>query len=70
MAVVKNKTTERGREFWSHVESIASQVRSSEQVCLKRSTGDGSFQSAGSGSNENVLNCSSESDDAEGSSRK
>ena len=27
MALVKNKTTERGREFWSHVESIADQVR-------------------------------------------
>jgi hypothetical protein len=27
MAVVKNKLTERTREFWSHVESIAEQVR-------------------------------------------
>jgi hypothetical protein len=44
MAVVKNKTTQRGREFWSHVESIASQVRSGESVPIKRSTVDGSFQ--------------------------
>jgi hypothetical protein len=27
MAVVKNKTSERNREFWSHVESVAKQVR-------------------------------------------
>jgi len=27
MAVIKNKATERNREFWSHVESIAKQVR-------------------------------------------
>ena len=27
MAVVKNKLTEPTREFWSHVESIAEQVR-------------------------------------------
>jgi hypothetical protein len=44
MAVVKNKTTQRGQEFWSHVESIASQVRSSESVPIRRSTVDGSFR--------------------------
>jgi hypothetical protein len=27
MAVIKNKTSERNREFWSHVESVAKQVR-------------------------------------------
>lgn len=26
MKVVKNKTTERGREFWGHVEAISAQV--------------------------------------------
>jgi hypothetical protein len=26
MAVVKNKVTEGGREFWSHVESVAQEV--------------------------------------------
>jgi hypothetical protein len=27
MALIKNKTTRSGREFWAHVESVASQVR-------------------------------------------
>jgi hypothetical protein len=27
MAVIKNKTNERNRAFWSHVESVAKQVR-------------------------------------------
>jgi len=29
VAVIKNKSTERNREFWSHVESVAAQSRSS-----------------------------------------
>ncbi len=28
MAVVKNKSTEENREFWSHVEAVANEVRS------------------------------------------
>lgn len=27
MSVVKNKSTDRDREFWSHVEAVASQAR-------------------------------------------
>jgi hypothetical protein len=58
MAVVKNKTTQRGQEFWSHVESIASQVRSSESVSIRRSTVDGSFRPGNTV--ERVRDCSSE----------
>jgi hypothetical protein len=32
MAVVKNKSTERSREFWSHVESIAQQSRTNDST--------------------------------------
>ena len=31
MAVVKNMSTEVNREFWSHVEAIAAQVRSNTE---------------------------------------
>jgi hypothetical protein len=31
MAVVKNLSTERSREFWSHVERIAAQVRNNTE---------------------------------------
>jgi hypothetical protein len=41
MAVVKNKTTERTREFWSHVESIAEQVRCNEAARFSRTRADG-----------------------------
>jgi hypothetical protein len=58
MAVVKNKTTQRGQEFWSHVESIASQVRSSESAPTRRSTMDGSFRTGDKG--EKVQDRSSE----------
>lgn len=56
MAVVKNKTTERGREFWSHVESIASQVRNSERIDLKLSNADGSCNEVDDTQGENLRN--------------
>jgi hypothetical protein len=34
--VVKNKTTVRDREFWSHVETVASQSRSIRQRSLSQ----------------------------------
>lgn len=66
MAVVKNKTTPRGREFWSHVESIASQAPNSERVSMRRSAED-LLQSAGDGPNKDALSCAGESDNEESS---
>jgi hypothetical protein len=34
MAVVKNKTTPEGREFWRHVETIAQQVRRRRMITI------------------------------------
>lgn len=36
MAVIKNKTTEANRAFWSHVETIAEQVRSNPDCASSR----------------------------------
>jgi hypothetical protein len=43
MAVVKNKSTDRDREFWSHVEAVAQQVRDeyrTESACDSRTDGE------------------------------
>jgi len=56
MAVVKNKSNESSREFWSHVESIAKQVRrDSDEIRIKRANcGEHSASTVG-------VNCSAES---------
>jgi hypothetical protein len=46
MAVVKNKTTERGQEFWSHVETIASQVRSTQGANMRSHSTEGSSRAS------------------------
>lgn len=32
MAIVKNKSTEKGREFWAHVESVSNQMREARRL--------------------------------------
>jgi hypothetical protein len=39
MPVVKNKTTEENREFWSHVEAVANEVRTWPNWMANRQSG-------------------------------
>lgn len=32
VAIVKNKSTEKGREFWAHVESVSNQMREARRL--------------------------------------
>ena len=43
MAVIKNKTTEGNRNFWSHVESISEQARRDGGHRQVRANASGSF---------------------------
>lgn len=61
--VVKNRSTEQDRAFWSHVESVATQSRNLRALSTRQPTGKPENSTAGSNdSNENSGRCSGPSE--------
>jgi hypothetical protein len=59
MAVVKNKTTEGNRIFWSHVESVAEQLRrNTDGVRVERYHSEGSIETSRRDSLDEPMHCS------------
>lgn len=63
MAVIKNKDTEESRQFWSHVEAVAHQVKGWPSWTENRTTSNGAAESSPSSDNQSPAATASTGDE-------